>query len=101
MPLGIVPPLTTWERRNSRIVGFSDLFSGMFAAAHAFSTHGIMLHGIFFGFTFKTNLSILKATTREKKLFCRQMNQSRALFVLFQAVIGYISSNHGVCYMKN
>ena len=27
--------MTTRERRNSRIVGFSDLFSGMFAAAHA------------------------------------------------------------------
>ena len=39
-PLGIVPPLTTRERRNSCIVGFSDLFSGLFAAVHALSTHG-------------------------------------------------------------
>ena len=31
----VIWPLTTRERRNSCIVGFSDLFSGMFAAAHA------------------------------------------------------------------
>ena len=47
MPLGIVPPLTTWERRNSCIVEFSDLFSDMFAAAHAFSTHGIICYMAF------------------------------------------------------
>ena len=31
VPLGIAPPLTTRERRNSRIVGLSDLFTSMFA----------------------------------------------------------------------
>ena len=39
-----------------------------------------MLHGFFFGFTFKTNLSIFKAETRERKLFWSQINQSRVLF---------------------
>ena len=35
---------------------------------------------IFFGFTFNTKLSIFKVKTREKKLFCHQINRSRALF---------------------
>ena len=35
---------------------------------------------IFFGFTFDTNLSIFIAKTLERKLFCRQINQSRVLF---------------------
>jgi len=47
---------------------------------------------ILFGFTFNTKLPILKLKTLERKLFCQQINQRRALF-LFQAVIGYISSN--------
>ena len=56
---------------------------------------------IFFGFTLNTNLSIFKAKTRERKLFCHQINRGGALFFfLFQAVIGYISSNHGMCYVK-
>ena len=61
-----------------------------------------MLHVIFVGFTFNTNLSIFKAKTRERKLFYHeQINRStQALFFLFQAVIGYISSNHGMCYIK-
>ena len=44
---------------------------------------GLMLHGFFFGFTFKTNLSIFKAKTRERKLVCRQINQSRVLNFFF------------------
>ena len=44
-------------------------------------------------------LSIFKAKTRGKKMFYRQINRSRALF-LSQAVIGYISSNHGACHIK-
>ena len=55
---------------------------------------------IFFGFTLNTNLSIFKAKTRKRKLFCHQINQSGALFFLFQAVIGYISSNHGRVMLK-
>ena len=35
---------------------------------------------IFFGFTFKTKLSISKRKHGEKKLFCRQLNRSRRLF---------------------
>ena len=41
---------------------------------------GVMLHGFFFGFTFRTNLSIFKAETWERKLFCSQINQSRVPF---------------------
>ena len=35
---------------------------------------------VFFGFTFNTKSSIFKAKTPERKLFCRQINRSRALF---------------------
>mgnify|MGYP007058645313 CR=1 FL=1 len=37
---------------------------------------------IFVGFTFSTKLSIFKAKTRERKLFCRQINRGRRLFSL-------------------
>ena len=46
-----------------------------------------------------TILSIFKAKTRPRKLFCREINRSRAPFR--QAVIGYVFSNHGVCYIKD
>ena len=35
---------------------------------------------IFFGFNFNTKLSIFQAKTRERKLFCRQINRGRVLF---------------------
>jgi len=53
-----------------------------------------MLHGFFFGFT--RNLSIFKVKTRKRKLFCRQIQADG--FFLFQAVIGFFSSNHGALY---
>ena len=38
----------------------------------------------------------------ERKLFCHQIRckLKQGAFFLFQAVIGYISSNHGTCYIK-
>ena len=59
-----------------------------------------MLHGFFFGFTLNTNLSIFKAKTLEESCFTAKLIEDGRFF-LFQDVIGYISSNHGACYIKN
>lgn len=45
------------------------------------------------------NYSFLKQKTRERKLLCCQINQSRALFS-FPSCAWYISPNHGTCLCK-
>ena len=86
---------TTLQVEQNRRLSSAWNFPGYWLARSC----GVMLHGFFFGFT--RNLSIFKAKTaktRKRKLFCRQI-QTGAFF-LFQAVIGFFSSNHGACYIK-
>lgn len=60
-----------------------------------------------FFFFFYTKLSILKLKRKHGKHSCAELcgkkwqNKSeKGAFFLFQAVFGYISSNHNTCYMK-
>ena len=60
-----------------------------------------------FLFFFYTKLSILKLKRKHGKHSCAELcgkkwqNKSeKGAFFLFQAVFGYISSNHNTCYMK-
>ena len=39
--------------------------------------------------------------TEEKVVLPPNKSKRSAFFFFFQAVIGYISSNHGTCYVKN
>ena len=65
-----------------------------------FSCFDFLSLEMYFGFTFNTKLSIFEAKTRERKLYYRQINRIRLIFFIFQAVIAYISSNHGACHIK-
>ena len=70
-----------WSRTTLQIEQNRRLLSAWNFPGYCLArSYGLMLDSFFFGFTFKTNWSIFKAKTPERKLFCRQINQSRALF---------------------
>ena len=56
----------------------------------------------FFGLTFNTKLSIFNGKSQERKLFCRQINQIRALFRFPSCEIGhnYFFQSWRVLYQK-
>ena len=56
---------------------------------------------IFFGFTFKYKIIHFQSKNLTEKVVLPPNKSKQSAFFLFQAVIGYISSNHGTCYVKN
>ena len=58
---------------------------------------------IFFGFTLNSEYKFIhfQSENTEEKVVLPPNKSKRSAFFSFPAVIGYISSNHGTCYVKN